>query len=321
MPPYRGGASAGGRGGGGVLTRGVAQQSSQMADLLEEVAAGTTDLAATLGMQEGSALDKEVHQQLAEQVQQLAAQNAKLEIKRAATASALQTLAAQVDKKTAGGAAAAAAAADDPPPEEMDMAYFLEGMTSKLSSAMEGADEKALESQEYKNLMKMIVATAMDDDDDIMVPNDNRVSLKCPLTSSTFVDPVKNTVCGHTYGKKAILNHIRVGTKNGANSDGVSCPVAACNHKVLKANLAPDKDMMRRVSAARLSPLCRHTFCDHAFLSKESNRSIRSIRVRGGWREGEAGRGEVLTEEKGVADLPPTSSSTAHRAGLTRHWA
>ncbi|CAM9269051.1 unnamed protein product [Ectocarpus fasciculatus] len=257
MPPYRGGASAGGRGGGGVLTRGVAQQSSQMADLLEEVAAGTTDLAATLGMQEGSALDKEVHQQLAEQVQQLAAQNAKLEIKRAATASALQTLAAQVDKKTAGGAAAAAAAADDPPPEEMDMAYFLEGMTSKLSSAMEGADEKALESQEYKNLMKMIVATAMDDDDDIMVPNDNRVSLKCPLTSSTFVDPVKNTStadrspphtpCGHTYGKKAILNHIRVGTKNGANSDGVSCPVAACNHKVLKANLAPDKDMMRRL--------------------------------------------------------------------------
>lgn len=41
----------------------------------------------------------------------------------------------------------------------MDMEYFLEGMTSKLSSAMEGADEKALESKEYKDLMKMIVVS------------------------------------------------------------------------------------------------------------------------------------------------------------------
>lgn len=40
-------------------------------------------------------------------------------------------------------------------------------------------------------------ATAMDDDDDIIVPNDNRVSLKCPLTSSTFVDPVKNKVSSY----------------------------------------------------------------------------------------------------------------------------
>lgn len=37
----------------------------------------------------------------------------------------------------------------------------------------------------------------MDDDDDIIVPNDNRVSLKCPLTSSTFVDPVKNKVSSY----------------------------------------------------------------------------------------------------------------------------
>ncbi|CAM9149014.1 unnamed protein product [Ectocarpus sp. 8 AP-2014] len=242
MPPYRGG--RGGGAAGGVLSHGVVQQDNQMKEILDDITAGTKDLAGTVGMQENSGLDKEVHQKLAEQVQQFAAQNAKLEIKRAATASAMKTLAAEVDKKTAGGAAAAAAAAaDDPPPEEMDMAYFLESMTSKLSSAMEGADEKALESKEYKDLMKTIVATAMDDDDDIIVPNDNRVSLKCPLTSSTFVDPVKNKVCGHTYGKKAILNHIRVAKNDG----GVSCPVAACSHKVVKADLVPDKDMMRRL--------------------------------------------------------------------------
>ncbi|CAM9223838.1 unnamed protein product, partial [Ectocarpus sp. 13 AM-2016] len=157
MPPYRGG--RGGGAAGGVLSRGAVQQDNQMKEILDEITAGTKELARTVGMQENSGLDKEVHQKLAEQVQQLAAQNAKLEIKRSATATAMKTLAAEVDKKTAGGAAAAAAAADDPPPEEMDMAYFLERMTSKLSSAMEGADEKALESKDYKDLMKMIVVS------------------------------------------------------------------------------------------------------------------------------------------------------------------
>lgn len=32
------------------------------------------------------------------------------------------------------------------------------------------------------------------DDDDIVVPNDNKVSLKCPINLTTMVDPMKSKV-------------------------------------------------------------------------------------------------------------------------------
>lgn len=38
----------------------------------------------------------------------------------------------------------------------MNMSYFLEEMKGEVSSAMEGADEKALESKKFKEVMKKI---------------------------------------------------------------------------------------------------------------------------------------------------------------------
>lgn len=38
----------------------------------------------------------------------------------------------------------------------MNLEYFLEIMQSKVSSGMEGADERAVESKEYKDVMKKI---------------------------------------------------------------------------------------------------------------------------------------------------------------------
>ncbi|CAM9922704.1 unnamed protein product [Scytosiphon promiscuus] len=169
--------------------------------------------------------------------------DAKLEIKRAATASALKALATKMDARAATGSVAGA---DDPSPEEMDVPHFLNGMAEKVDLAMEGADEKALESKDYKDLMKTIVApeNGDDDDDDIVVGNNTQVSLKCPLSSTTIVDPVKSKTCKHTYGRKAIYNHIRVGGRNGG---GASCPIAGCSHKVTMADLVVDKDMARRL--------------------------------------------------------------------------
>ncbi|CAM9781797.1 unnamed protein product [Pylaiella littoralis] len=213
-----------------------------MEESLEEVRQCTTALAIDLGLEESSLLDKGAHESLAAQVQKLAATDAFLKIKSAATTSALISLAAEMDERAA-RPPGAGAVADDPPPEQMDVPYFLDDMESKVASAMEGADQKAVESQMYKDVMKSIAAPDESDDDDIVVPNDNKVSLKCPINLTTMVDPMKSKVCGHTYGKQAILNVIRVGSKKGA----VSCPVAACSHKVARADLVPDKDMERRL--------------------------------------------------------------------------
>lgn len=227
------------------MSRKVNQQDSQHVEWLGEIAKGTDDMANGVGLAEHSFLDQGVHQKLATDVQKLAAEDARLELKRKATSSALKSLAADMDKRAAKGPAAAGA--DDPPAEQMDMAYFLETMQSKLSSAMQGADQKALESKKYKDLMKKIIPPDDDDDEedlDIVPASGNQVSLKCPCTSAIFVDPVKNRVCGHTYSRAAILNHIKIGSKK---QGGASCPVAGCSHKITASELVEDKDMKRRL--------------------------------------------------------------------------
>lgn len=42
---------------------------------------------------------------------------------------------------------------------QMDMNYFLKEMKSKVSSAMQGADQKAVESEAYKEVVKHIIVS------------------------------------------------------------------------------------------------------------------------------------------------------------------
>lgn len=42
---------------------------------------------------------------------------------------------------------------------KMDMAYFSDELESKVAVGMEGADQKALESQAYKDIMKLFTVS------------------------------------------------------------------------------------------------------------------------------------------------------------------
>ncbi|CAD7014872.1 unnamed protein product [Ceratitis capitata] len=63
-----------------------------------------------------------------------------------------------------------------------------------------------------------------------------QVNLNDPLTKRRMVDPVKNTICGHTYEKSSIQDAIQINPM-------LRCPVAGCgnNQYITTAHLKPDK--------------------------------------------------------------------------------
>lgn len=82
---------------------------------------------------------------------------------------------------------------------------------------------------------------AGDDDLEVLATGDSTVNLNCPFMTTLMVDPVKNKVCGHSYSKEAILNHIR-------KSRSPSCPVAGCsNRHVTQEQLEDDRETARLI--------------------------------------------------------------------------
>ena len=71
-------------------------------------------------------------------------------------------------------------------------------------------------------------------------------SLTCPITRQQFVNPVKSRQCGHTYGKEAVLNHIRISRTRG----GARCPVGGCPETVTEDILERDVEMERLIRQA-----------------------------------------------------------------------
>ena len=74
------------------------------------------------------------------------------------------------------------------------------------------------------------------DDDDLEVMADESTrNLKCPISFALMVEPMRNKVCGHTYSKLSILDHL---TKS------KECPVTGCrNVNVARSQLEPDLEM------------------------------------------------------------------------------
>ncbi|KAJ5129570.1 uncharacterized protein N7515_005609 [Penicillium bovifimosum] len=94
-------------------------------------------------------------------------------------------------------------------------------------------------------------------DDDIAIERE-RISLKCPLTLSLYVDPVRSTKCPHSFEREAIMdmiNRSRTTIAPPAARQGqhrirmVKCPV--CSSPLTADDLRPDPVLLRRVRRAQ----------------------------------------------------------------------
>ena len=86
-----------------------------------------------------------------------------------------------------------------------------------------------------------------DDDDDLQViTRASGETLKCPIMGSYYEDPVKSSICGHTYSRMGIENHLRSSRK---------CPVAGCSNKnnITRDQLQPDIEMQMKVRSPSTS--------------------------------------------------------------------
>jgi mRNA (guanine-N7-)-methyltransferase len=104
-----------------------------------------------------------------------------------------------------------------------------------------------------------------DDEDEEIAIERERISLKCPLTFSTFEDPVKSTKCVHSFERQAIEDLIKNSTMTIAAGDkdfqgggrgararrvrAVQCPV--CSVVLTLNDLKRDPVLLRRVLRAK----------------------------------------------------------------------
>jgi hypothetical protein len=93
---------------------------------------------------------------------------------------------------------------------------------------------------------KEVLAGGGQEDDDIEVVrnnHDNGTSLKCPFTAMYMEDAVKSKLCGHTYSRQGIINHIKH-----SRGGGAKCPFPGCtNANVTEAQLEEDGETRMRV--------------------------------------------------------------------------
>ncbi|KAJ5773184.1 Zinc finger RING/FYVE/PHD-type [Penicillium paradoxum] len=95
------------------------------------------------------------------------------------------------------------------------------------------------------------------DSDDIAIERE-RVSLKCPLTLTPYVDPVTSTKCPHSFERTAIMDMITrskttiappASRRNQRRIHMVKCPV--CSIPLTADDLRPDPVLLRRVRRAQ----------------------------------------------------------------------
>jgi hypothetical protein len=128
--------------------------------------------------------------------------------------------------------------------EEKDFAKALDKSVSNELVKLKQNSVPITQEKNYVDLCKALGEQEGGDDELEVLAADNSTNLKCPITQQLMVDPVKSSVCKHTYSREGILHHLK-----GVNSK--NCPVAGCCHHVSKNNLEDDEETALLVRRAK----------------------------------------------------------------------
>lgn len=112
-----------------------------------------------------------------------------------------------------------------------------------------GAAEEDLDPESQSILEDFDAAAGLNkgDDDDLGIVG-MQVSIICPLSQVTFVNPVKSTVCGHSFSEAAVRQLLsRPPAKGKKPVQGHVCPVAGCGKPLTMGDLVPNKKMQALV--------------------------------------------------------------------------
>lgn len=111
----------------------------------------------------------------------------------------------------------------------------------KRQAMLPSDDEEWQRNEKYKRYKRAVWRVRhadkplpWEEDDEIVVSSGDR-AITCPLTGGVMEHPMRNTNCGHSYEREAILKYAQSGTK--------PCPVAGCNKQVARASLEADIEL------------------------------------------------------------------------------
>ncbi|KAM9995556.1 hypothetical protein ACTFIY_001741 [Dictyostelium cf. discoideum] len=97
--------------------------------------------------------------------------------------------------------------------------------------------EKSKTSVKYNNLKREVHSVnhstpldGLNDEDEDLVVASQTISIICPLSQATLVEPVRAEQCGHVFSKAIILQMFK-------NSAQIPCPIAGCGRQIAKTQL------------------------------------------------------------------------------------
>ncbi|KAG2177158.1 hypothetical protein INT43_007815 [Umbelopsis isabellina] len=83
-----------------------------------------------------------------------------------------------------------------------------------------------------------------DGDDDIVIGR-AKVSLRCPLTTVLFEDPVTSKLCKHSFSKHAIMQLLR------QHGEPMPCPIPGCDQRISKDTLYKNHLLAQKVQRVK----------------------------------------------------------------------
>lgn len=94
---------------------------------------------------------------------------------------------------------------------------------------------------DYPGTESFFKTHAPQDDDELEMTYQTKRSLKCPITMTNFIHPVRCKLCPHIFSRDAIMEMLR------RNRGTIKCPVAGCDKNIKAQDLERDRAMERRV--------------------------------------------------------------------------